>query len=75
MFERLADYALYKKGYIKALLDFKDWLTIHIETLKLYRMNNAKGIGKVMDAILAGNVDDFMKYGGRIELSVKADKK
>ena len=52
----------YENGYIQALLDVKDYIQQHSETLKRNRLSNCKGFLKLLSA-MAKYWNTMLTYG------------
>ena len=64
----------HKQGYDKALLDVKNWIERHSESMKYHKLNNAKGIMMLMNAFIE-NSEKLREYGDYTEFILSSDKK
>jgi hypothetical protein len=53
----------YEKGYLKALIDIKNLFEARSDSMKHLRLNNSKGISRIMSAVIE-NRREFMESGG-----------
>ena len=58
----------YNAGYIKALIDIKDFFEDHSEAMKLYHLNNQKGISALLKFILENHEE--LRETGTIENTI-----
>lgn len=70
----LDPYAQYRKGYFKAILDIRNWLTSHDDTLKGNKINKAAGIIAILDCILT-DTNRFMTTGSETQFTKVKDTK
>ncbi len=64
----------YENGYIKALLDAKNWFEQHSDSLRFARMYNAKGIPQILDCMMK-NHTKMMDLGEDFEIFIKREDK
>jgi hypothetical protein len=66
----------YSKGYFKALLDMRNWLDDHSDSMKTFRLNNCAGLKSIVQYFLDHHYEAQM-YGGYLEVHLpkKAKKK
>lgn len=60
---------VFREGYFRGLLDAHNWIRLHEECLKSFRINNAKGIIAFLTCA-AENLDYFMNAGDQAEFLV-----
>lgn len=63
----------YSKGYFKALLDIYNFLDEYSASIKRYRLNNIKGLKKLLSAFISKK-DDMIKWGHNVDLIIMPDK-
>ena len=56
-----------RKYYINCLSDVQNYLEIHSDAMKRYKLNNQKGLLKLIKAFI-NRVDEFCMNGDNIEL-------
>lgn len=64
----------YRNGYIKALIDVRNYFETHSDCLKYWKMYNQKKIPLLLQAFI-DNADCMMSLGEDINLLVATDKK
>lgn len=74
MIKPLQDNFLYRQGYIKALLDVKNYFDKHSDALKYNKMYNSKKIPLLLQAFVE-NADEMIMWGEDIELMLSNDGK
>lgn len=60
------------RAYTKALVDVRNWMERHGDALKLNRLNNTKGMMRLMDAFIENRVL-FEMYGEHLALKQMKD--
>lgn len=74
MIKPLQDNFLYRQGYIKALLDVKNYFDKHSDALKYNKMYNSKKIPLLLQAFVE-NADEMIMWGEDIDLMLSKDGK
>ena len=67
-----AEESIYRQGYFKCLLDIRNWIERHSESLKRNKLFNKKGILLLLKGILE-NEEEFMEWGEWTEFVLKKD--
>lgn len=61
--------SIYRDGYFKALLDVKNWFEQHSNSMRYFRMYNAKGLTKILNAMIK-DIEQFMEQGEDLEIVI-----
>lgn len=62
------------KGYIKALIDVKNYVDSHSHEMKHYKLYNSKKLPMLLQAFI-DNADEMIAMGDMIELTLTFDHK
>lgn len=64
----------YRQGYIKALIDVKNYVDSHSHVMKHYKLYNSKKLPMLLQAFI-DNADEMIAMGDMIELTLTFDQK
>lgn len=64
----------YRQGYIKALIDVKNYVDSHSYVMKQWKIYNSKKLSMLLQAFI-DNADEMIAMGDMIELTLTFDQK
>ena len=64
----------YRGGYIKALIDIKNYVDSHSESMKRYKLYSAKNLPILLQAFI-DNADEMIAMGDMAEIVLPANNK
>ena len=64
----------YRQGYIKALIDVKNYVDSHSYVMKNHKLYNSKKLPMLLQAFI-DNADEMIAMGDMIELTLTFDQK
>lgn len=64
----------YRQGYIKALIDVKNYVDSHSRVMKQWKIYNSKKLPMLLQAFI-DNADEMIAMGDMIELTLTFDHK
>lgn len=71
--DNFLEWADKRKFYLGCLVDIKNYLDSHSESIQYCKRNNIKGVKEILNQFI-DNIDDFIKYGDDIEIVIPNKK-